>query len=163
MINKQNLWFSFLFSIILVLSIFYISVDSDKISDFKIDETETEETSLTISDETELVSLRVQDEEDELETIKELQDILLSDEASLSDKSSAYDELLMISTNKSLEEKIVKIINEEFSISSYVKINGDNVTVVVKSEKNDYSIANQIIRKVNEQFSDEKYITVKFS
>lgn len=163
MINKQNLWFSFLFSIILVLSIFYISMDSDKISDFKIDSENTEEASLTVSDETELVSLRIQDEEDELEAISELQDILLSEEATINDKSAAYDELLMISENKSLEEKLIKVIKDEFSMSSYVKVNGDNVTIVVKSDDNDYVVANQIIRKINEQFDDEKYITVKFS
>ena len=31
MINKQSIWFTFLFSIILVLSIFYISMDDEKI------------------------------------------------------------------------------------------------------------------------------------
>ena len=41
MINKQNIWFTFLFSVILVLSIFYLNMGNDDISDLVLENTIT--------------------------------------------------------------------------------------------------------------------------
>ncbi len=162
MINKQSIWFTFLFSIILVLSIFYISMNENKLSDF-VDSVDTTDTSLVVNESTELVALRVQSDEEVLETINSLQDVLLSETADVQSKNDAYNELLLISSNKSLEEKLEKIIKEEFKFDSFIKINNANVTVVIEAEKHDYDLANKIIRRLNEEFKEDKYITVKFN
>lgn len=162
MINKQSIWFTFLFSIILVLSIFYVSMNENSLSDF-IELEEPEETSLVVNESTELVALRVQSDEEMMETINNLQDVLLSETSDLESKNNAYDELLTISNNKSLEEKLEKIIKDEFKYDSFIKINSNNVTVVIESDKNDYKLANDIIRRLNKEFKDNKYITVKFN
>ena len=162
MINKQSIWFTFLFSIILVLSIFYISMNENKLSDF-VDSVDTTDTSLVVNESTELVALRVQSDEEVLETINSLQDVLLSETADVQSKNDAYNELLLISSNKSLEEKLEKIIKEEFKFDSFIKINNANVTVVIEAEKHDYELANKIIRRLNEEFKEDKYITVKFN
>ena len=162
MINKQSIWFTFLFSIILVLSIFYISMNENKLSDF-VDSVDTTDTSLIVNESTELVALRVQSDEEVLETINSLQDVLLSETADVQSKNDAYNELLLISSNKSLEEKLEKIIKEEFKFDSFIKINNANVTVVIEAEKHDYDLANKIIRRLNEEFKEDKYITVKFN
>ena len=57
MINKQNLWFATLFSIILVLSIFYISMNETSVSDLMNEEIVVDDSSLVINESTELVSL----------------------------------------------------------------------------------------------------------
>ncbi len=162
MINKQSIWFTFLFSIILVLSIFYVSMNENSLSDF-IELEEPEETSLVVNESTELVALRVQSDEEMMETINNLQDVLLSETSDLESKNNAYDELLTISNNKSMEEKLEKIIKDEFKYDSFIKINSNNVTVVIESDKNDYKLANDIIRRLNKEFKDNKYITVKFN
>lgn len=162
MINKQSIWFTFLFSIILILSIFYVSMNENSLSDF-IDLKEPEETSLVVNESTELVALRVQSDEEMMETINNLQDVLLSETSDLESKNNAYDELLTISNNKSTEEKLEKIIKEEFKYESFIKINSNNVTVVVECDKSDYKLANDIIRRLNKEFKDNKYITVKFN
>ena len=122
-----------LFSIILVLSIFYISMNENKLSDF-VDSVDTTDTSLVVNESTELVALRVQSDEEVLETINSLQDVLLSETADVQSKNDAYNELLLISSNKSLEEKLEKIIKEEFKFDSFIKINNANVTVVIEAE-----------------------------
>ena len=104
MINKQSIWFTFLFSIILILSIFYVSMNENSLSDFMPQESE-EETSLVVNESTELVALRVQSDEEIMETINNLQDVLLSETSDLESKNNAYDELPTISNNKSTEEK----------------------------------------------------------
>ena len=45
MINKQSLWFTFLFSIILVLSIFYITMDSTNLGELIVEDSERLDTS----------------------------------------------------------------------------------------------------------------------
>lgn len=162
MINKQSIWFTFLFSIILVLSIFYVTMNESDLSDF-IDNVDVNETELVVNESTELVSLRVRNDEEVLETINQLQEVLLSETSDLESKNEAYNDLLMISNNKSDEEKIEKLLKDEFGFESFVKINNENVTIVIETEKNDYSIANKVIRKVSSVFKDGRYITVKFS
>ena len=124
---------------------------------------EQEETSLVVNESTELVALRVQSDEEMMETISNLQDVLLSETSDVDSKSNAYDELLTISNNKSLEEKLEKIIKDEFKYESFIKINSNNVTVVIDSKESDYKLANDIIRRLNKEFKDKMYITVKFN
>lgn len=162
MINKQSIWFTFLFSVILVLSIFYITMNENELSDF-IESVDTTDTSLVVNESTEIVSLRIQSDEETLETINQLQEIILSETSDLTAKNDAYNDLLTISSNKSDEEKIEKIIKEEFQSDSFVKINSGNVTIVIEAQNHDYVLANKIIRRVNQEFQDNKYVTVKFN
>lgn len=163
MINKQNLWFATLFSIILMLSIFYISMNEENISNFIEEEIQVDDSSLVINESTELVSLRVANDEEVQNTMNELKDTLLSTTATLEEKNDAYNELLVISNTKSIEEKLEKIVKEEFKADSFVKINSTGITVVVDSDTNSYSDANNIIRRIQKEFEEDKYITVKFN
>ena len=162
MINKQSIWFTFLFSVILLLSIFYVTMGDDKLDDF-IESVNTNDTTLVVNESTELVSLRVQNEEEIMETINSLQEIILSETSDLQSKNDAYNDLLMISNNKSDEERIEKIIRDEFKYDSFVKINANNISIVIASAKHDYALANSVIRRVAQEFKEDKYITVKFN
>ena len=162
MINKQSIWFTFLFSVILILSIFYITMNENELKDF-IEPVDTNDTTLVVNESTEIVSLRVQNDEEVIETINNLQDIILSETSDLNEKNDAYNNLLLISSNKSEEEKIENIIKDEFKSEAFVKINGDNVTIVIDKDEHSYEIANKIIRRVNEEFKEQKYVTVKFN
>ena len=79
MINKQGLWFVTLFSLILVLGIYYVTVKDDSnllalptanTSGNEAEAVETNESSI-------LVSLRVQDEEEMLKEMESLQKMTL--------------------------------------------------------------------------------------
>lgn len=162
MINKQSIWFTFLFSIILVLSIFYVTMNENDLKEF-IEPIDTNDTTLVVNESTEIVSLRIQNDEEVLETINNLQDIILSETSDLSAKNDAYNDLLLISSNKSDEQKLEKIIKDEFQSEAFVKINGGNVTIVIDKDEHDYELANKIIRRVNQEFDEPKYVTVKFN
>lgn len=87
MINKQNLWFLTLFSLIMVLSIYYLTMSDDTLSTLNVNNEITDTTDVVISEENDtLVALKVQDEEKLLERMEELQNILLSDVATLQEK-----------------------------------------------------------------------------
>lgn len=162
MINKQSIWFTFLFSVILVLSIFYVTMNDSDLSEF-IDISDTDETKLVVNENSELVNLRVQNEEKVLESINKLQDILLDANTDINSKNDAYDGLLTIKNNINEEKKIVDIIKKEFNLDSFVKINNENITIVAEVEKYDATLANKIITRINKEYNENKYITIKFN
>ena len=163
MINKQSLWFTMLFSVILVLSIFYVSMNEDNVKEFVKEDVAPLDSSLVISESTELVSLRISSDEEVQNTMNELKNTLLSDVATIEEKNDAYNELLVLSNIKGEEEKLENILAKEFKVDSFVKISSTGITVVVDADKDSYEDANKIIRRIQEEYDQEKYITVKFN
>jgi len=159
MINKQSLWFLTLFSIILVLSVYYIAMPNNTLATLK--ENDSIET-ISISDTDSLTALRVENEEIIENTMQELQSILLNEESTLEEKNTAYESIQNINANKGKEESIEKLIEENFGYKSFVKINKDNVSVTISNKTHDVKLANQIIRSVQNLYSNKMYITVKF-
>jgi len=163
MINKQNLWFITLFSLIMVLSIYYLTMSDDTLSTLNVNSTNNNSgTEVVISENETLVALKVADEEALVSKIEELQGILLNNSSSLEEKNKAYDELQDINKTESTKETILKKIKDTYKLDSFVNIDGNNIKITIASSKHDASLANNIIRSVQELFSDTKYITVKF-
>ena len=63
---------------------------------------------------------------------------------------------------KTEEESIAKKIKEKYELDSFVKIEGNNVKVVINLEKHDKELANNIMRTVQENFDTAVYVTVEF-
>lgn len=162
MINKNSLWFTFLFSVILVLSIIYVSMNDSDLSEYIISK-DNIVSDVVVNESTELVALRVKSDEEMLETINNLQDIILSETTDLDDKNEAYENLLMIKNNKSDEEKIEKLIYDTYKNEAFVKINSGNVSIVIDSSEHSYELANEIINLVSSKLNGKKYVTVKFN
>lgn len=166
--NKQNLWFITLFSIILVLSIYYISMPSNILEEYNNSNTNTNETNnsketvSTVNEETSLVALRVAADEELLTKLTNLQNTITDKEKTIMEKNNAYEELMTLNENKGLEENIESKLKEKFSYDSFVKINKDQINIVISSTKHDKMIANSIIKEVQSMFDTKKYITVKF-
>lgn len=162
MINKQNLWFITLFSLILVLSIYYVTMSDDALMSLAEDVKTDSAATVEISKSNVLVALRVQNEENVLKEMEELQTILLDDTATLEEKNDAYDSLQALNNNKGKEEEIETKIKNNHNLDSFVKIDGDQISVVIASNDHSNELANKIIRTVQEMFNTRMYITVKF-
>ena len=164
MINKQNLWFLTLFSLIMVLSIYYLTMSDDTLSTLNVSSDDTGATDVVISEENDtLVALKVADEEELLARMEELENILLSDVATLQEKNEAYEELQTLNKTESEKEAIVKLIKDQFKLDSVVKIDNNNITITIASTTHDATLANNIIRSVQGLYDSDQYITVKFS
>ena len=164
MINKQNLWFISLFSLIMVLSIYYLTMSNDALSTLNVSGDVSEGTDVVISEENDtLVALKVADEEALLERMEELENILLSDVATLQEKNDAYEELQTLNKTEGEKETIIKLIKDEYNLDSVVQIENNSITITISSTTHDTSLANNIIRSVQGLYSTDKYITVKFS
>lgn len=164
MINKQNLWFLTLFSLIMVLSIYYLTMSDDTLSTLNVSSDDTGATDVVISEENDtLIALKVADEEELLARMEELENILLSDVATLQEKNEAYEELQTLNKTESEKEAIVKLIKDQFKLDSVVKIDNNNITITIASTTHDATLANNIIRSVQGLYDSDQYITVKFS
>ena len=130
MINRKNLWFLTLFSLILVLGIYYITLPSEIFSDNKTKEV-NKTVDVKISENDKLVALRVQRNEKIETTMSELQDKLTSSSLTSEEKNSAFEELQLLNLAKGKETYLEDKISNDFKIKSFVEINNDNIKVIL--------------------------------
>lgn len=160
MINKQNLWFVTLFSLILVLGIYYVTMGDETLSVLAGENNISKEVSVKESDI--IVALQVDRDEAVLKEMNEYQSILLDDTATIEEKNDAYNALQALSNSKTECEKIKKLITEKFKFDNFVKIDGDAISITIATKDHNKEIANNIIREVQNLYDKQKYITVKF-
>lgn len=165
MINKENLWFLTLFSLILVLSVYYITMPNDLLvgnNKKSVISKNNDNKEVSIKETSSLIAMRVSLEEERQEQMVSLQEKLTNDKATTDEKNNAYEQLKYLNQLQGQEEKIEKQIKEKFDLDSFVKIDDKNIEVVVLKEKHDSSIANNIMRLVQSNYDDKMYITVAF-
>ncbi|MFV0249450.1 MAG: SpoIIIAH-like family protein [Bacilli bacterium] len=167
MINKKNLWFLTLFSLILVLSVYYITMPSELlltngISYQETSDESTDEVVVNVEESEILTALRVDADEELFNELEALNLILTGSEASIDDKNNAFEKMKSLNINKGLETKIENLIKTELDLNTFVKINGDQVKVVVDNEEESTEMANKIMRIVQGNFDSKMYITVQF-
>lgn len=166
MINKRGMWFLTLFSLILVLSVYYITMPSELLmtANNKQETKETKQVSATNdeSESAELVALRVESEEQLLDEINELKTVLTNAKSSSDEKNKAFEKMQKLNQIRGTEESLEKKIKSEHKLKAFVKINGSDVSVVVDSTKHDKSLANKIMRTVQSEFKEHVGVSVKF-
>lgn len=163
MINKQGLWFVTLFSLILVLGIYYVTVKDGDMASLTAGTTINKDKEVVeVAESSILVSLRVQSEEEMLEEMESLQTILLDDTASLQEKNDAYNSLQVLNATKGKEESLEKKVKEKFNLDCFIKIKNEQITVTVASREHNSTLANNIIRAIQEEYDKKMYIVVKF-
>lgn len=160
MINKQKLWFLTLFSLILVLSVYYVTMPSNllSVSDIKEDTTPT----INMEDTNILDVLKEENNERVAKEIESLRKIVVDVETNIDDKNIAYEKIQKLEENKGKEEKIVSLIKEKLGFDTYVEIKNAKVNVIVSNKEHSYKIANDIIKLVSSSFDSDKSVTVKF-
>ena len=159
--NKQNLWFLTLFSLILILGVYYITLPSEIFSDNKT-ETVSKNIDIQVSENNRLVALRVERDEKVSSVMSELQDKIISDNTSSEEKNDAFNELQLLNLSRGKETYLEDKILKEYKINSYVEINNDNINVILSSNENNTELANDIMRDIQSEFDTKKNITIKF-
>lgn len=163
MINKQKLWFLTLFSIILVLTVYYIALPEASLSNLiESENTKSNVTNVSLTEDDTLSVLRIEDDEAVLAQMEELQNILLDQNKTTEEKNNAYEKLQSINLNKGKEEQLENLIYNTFKVKCFIKIKDDQINVTISSKKNSYKDANDIIRTIQKEFKEKKYITVKY-
>lgn len=162
MFSKRNLWFMTLFSIILVMAVYYISTP------LQDDTLVSKEVNVGNSDNIELEassvinSLRISRDESLENEVNGIKEILTNTTATTEEKSDAYEALKELNSNKGKEEAIEALIKKNYNYENFVKIDGSNVKVVVDTKSHSYDLANKIMKTVQNEFEKKVYITVNF-
>ena len=165
MINKKNLWFLTLFSLVLVLSIYYVTMPEDLLeaTTSNINNVTNQEIAdVNISESDVISALKIEDDSKTTDALSELQEQLSSQETSAEQKNTLYEQIKKINNNTGLEETIEKKINSTYSCETFTKIENTSVKVVVDNCKNSKTLANNIMRSVQEEFDNKMYISVLF-
>lgn len=165
MINKQKLWFLTLFSLILVLSVYYITMPSELLTTSKSTKnttTENDTSNVSVSETDILTALQVEADEERAALAAEYNEILTNKDASTEEKNNAYDGLKQIDQIKAKEEELEKKLKDRLKLDSFIKIDSNNVSVTIKKKDHDYSLANSVMRLIQEEYENKMYVSVKF-
>ena len=156
MINRKNLWFLTLFSLVLVLSIYYVTMPNDLLKAKTNNKNELIET--TIEESNIISALKIEDETNRKERINELQKKLTDKNIETNEKNNIYEEIKTLNNNSSIENTIEQKIKDNYKCESFTKIENNTVKVVIDKCENSKTLANNIMRLVQEQFTDKMYI-----
>jgi len=168
MINKQGLWFLTLFSLILVLSVYYITMPDELLltnnSNYTSEEVngDVEDVGIVVEESELLVAMRVSLEEERSMKKSDLEGLLTNNNATVEEKNEALEELKYLNFLSGQEEMLEAKLKTELGVESFIKIDGIEVTVVAIKDKHDSVLANTIMRTIQGEFTDKMYITVKF-
>lgn len=164
MINKQNLWFLTLFSLILILGIYYVTMPNDLLTKINIKTEKSKEEPVVeeVVEESSLVAMRVSLEEERKETIDVIQEKLTNESLTTEEKNNAYEELKYLNELQGKEETIEKKIKKEYDLDCFTKIDNKDISVICISSKHDTTLANNIMRLVQKDYKDRMNITIKF-
>ncbi len=160
MINKQNLWFATLFSLILVLGIYYVTIADSTLLTETIQNEDSPVIEFTETDS--LMALRIAIDEETFSAIEEYENILLDSAATIEEKNDAYENIEALKTKLSKSEEIENKIKTEFKLDSVIEIKNDQINITIAGNSHDSLLANNIIRTVQSMFENQMYITVKF-
>ena len=162
MINKKNLWFLTLFSLVLVLSVYYITMPNELLVTNNGNITNSIETNVEVDEVDAISVLKVEDDSDTESEISVLKETLTKSDATVEEKNIAFETLKSINQNSSKEEKLEKKLKDNFKLNTFIKIDKSQIRVVVGSKEHSVELANNIMRSIQEEFDSKKYISVEF-
>ena len=162
MINKKNIWFLTLFSLILVLSVYYITMPSELLLTNINPKEQKTETVVKEEQSTVLEALRVAADEQLLEEIDNLKVVMADEKSTVEKKNEAFEKMKQLNVNKAEETSLEENIKSELKYKTFVKIKDDKIKVVVDNKEHNTEIANSIMRFVQSKYEKKKYITVEF-
>ena len=161
--NKKNLWFLTLFSLVLVLSIYYVTMPSDLLKASTEELTKkTSKIDANITESDIIEALKVEENSKTTNTINELQKKLADEATSTEEKNELYQKIKTINTNNGIEETIEKKIKDSFKCNAFTKIEDQTIKIVVDKCENSKTLANNIMRLAQEHFDNKMYISVQF-
>ena len=147
-------------SLILVLSVYYITMPNDLLKDVQVNEGEN--ITATVEEVDSLLAMRVSLEEERQTSIDALQEQLVSDVLGTEEKNNIYEQLKYLNEIQSKEEDIEKTIKKEYGINCFVKIDNVNADVVCVSNEHNNKLANNIMRLIQNEYKNKVFVTVKF-
>lgn len=170
-INKQSLIFLTLTSLILVLSVYYVTMpnelllttNSSYLKEDKVDKSDSKEnvSEVIVQNSNVITAMKNLLNDERLEKRKELNNKLLNKELSIEEKNNIYEEIKVINKIETMESDIENLIKKEFELDSFVKVKDDVIEITINSKKHDTVLAAKIMTSVEKKYPN-MYISVSF-
>ena len=161
MINKKNLWFLTLFSLVLVLSVYYITMPKELL--LTNNNAISEDNAVVSVEEANIIeTLRQEDNNNMLEEINKLKATISDNTVTTDARNEAFDALKLLNQISSKEELLEEKVKNTHGVDSFIKIDGDQIRVVVNSNEPSTTLANDIMRTIQSNFDTKQYIVVQF-
>ena len=158
MINRKNLWFLTLFSLVLVLSVYYITMPNELLvsnNGENIDNIKVEESNI-------IETLKQEDNNNTLSELNKLKATIADSKTSTEDKNKAFDAMKLLNQISSKETLLEEKVKNTHNLDSFIKIDGDQVRVVINSKDHTKTLANDIMRTIQANFDTKQYISIQF-
>ncbi|MGE7879857.1 SpoIIIAH-like family protein [Peribacillus muralis] len=192
LLKKQTVWLLTMLSLVVVLSVYYLTAPEENAADMTATEqkektenkmenktdskTETkgeskgnketaknaEGSSVTIASGDEFESLRMQIEDERAKLNEELTTKMGNTDLSAEERDEAYAKMEQLSETKVKENIIENLIVAMDYNAALVRVDGTDVKVSVKADKQTKAEANNIIRLVRKEVSDAQNVVVDF-
>jgi stage III sporulation protein AH len=176
LLKKQTVWLLTMLSLVVVLSVYYITSPEQKgqnLADMSEESEQKNESAATENTDDSAViknasgdemfeALRLQLNDERSRRIEELETKMASTELPAEEISAAKDELDELNALEQKEYMLETLIRSMNYEDVLVRANGKNVRVTVKAEELSRSAANDIIREVNNEIGGLQAVTVEF-
>lgn len=162
MINKQGLWFITLFSLILVLSIYYITMPDEMFLTNNNTSLKSDEVNLEVENQSYIAALSIELEDEREKIISTFEEVINNKESTAEEINIAYENIKNINNIKAKEEDLENKIKKNLELESFIKIDNKDISVIASGGKHDVALANKIMKLVKEDFKENVSISVKF-
>lgn len=190
LLKKQTVWLLTMLSLVVVLSVYYLTAPEENAADLttteeqkenktenktesktesKTDSKEDKETSsdeagssVTIASGDEFEALRMQIEDERAKLNEELTVKMGNTELSAEERDDAYAKIEQLSETKVKENIIENLIVAMDYNAALVRVDGTDVKVSVKADKQTKTEANNIIRLVRKEVENAQNVVVNF-
>lgn len=188
LLKKQTVWLLTMLSLVVVLSVYYLTAPEENAADLtsteeqkeskteseieskdekekdKEKETSTDESgsSVTIASGDEFEALRMQIEDERAKLNEELTVKMGDTDLSAEERDEAYAKIEQLSETKVKENIIENLIVAMDYNAALVRVDGTDVKVSVKADKQTKTEANNIIRLVRKEVENAQNVVVNF-
>jgi stage III sporulation protein AH len=179
LLKKQTVWLLTMLSLVVVLSVYYITspeqksnelatVKQEEKADQKETKTDTEvkEGDTIISqvagdEEFEALRLKLQDDRSELK--EQLRDVVATTDLPVDERNEAVDQMKKLNDIAQKEQMLETLIKARDYEDVLVRADGSTVKIIVKSKKeSSKSEANAIIQMVKKEIGETNFVAVEF-
>ncbi|RAK22334.1 stage III sporulation protein AH [Anoxybacillus vitaminiphilus] len=184
MLKKQTVWLLTMLSLVVVLSVYYVTTPegtneniafvnqteetkektTETNSEAKVTVEETEDGKVTsgIASDEIFTALRMQIEDERNKLREELNAIVASTEATAEQKSEAFDKIQKLADISEKEAVLETLIKSKGYEEVLVRVDNEEVRVTVKAKEHSKQAANEIIQLVEKEIGEAQDVAVEF-
>ncbi|MTT32683.1 stage III sporulation protein AH [Terrilactibacillus sp. BCM23-1] len=167
-LKKQTVWLLTMLSLIIVLSVYYMTSPGKPAStaldtSSQVDEAQNKKDVITTTaTDDKMAEYRIKHADAQSKLEKEYQGVIDSDKSSTQAVSKAYDKLESLKTVASNEKLLEDVIKSKGYSDAVVMADGESVQVVVATKSLSNKQANTIMKLANEYLGADKLVKVDY-